>query len=573
VSDDGLGGGAIGGMVRFGALLVAAAILGFGLLQREGNTDARWLLALAASGPCFTLLLWPSLPANLPTFNRTVVRLGTLLVVAFLLVSIHLVRLQVVRADELATMTRETDSGDIVANQRLLIDALRQQRGNIYDSTGKVLADTIVTPEGYAIRHYPSAVGSYVVGYYSPQLYGLAGIESQFDAYLTGQEGGNGFDTWQRNLLHQPVVGNNLTLTLDLRLQQVADDALAGRAGAVVAINPSTGAILANVSTPHFDPQQLVLDPRKDEAEEVARAKAYWAVLNYPNSNDPLLPRGTQGLYVPGSIFKTVTVSAALDDHVVSLDKVYPDPGDLVVDGHRIVELNRPEPVKNQYTVTEGYLYSLNVVFAQIGLDLGATRMREYTDKFGFGQEPPFLVPDRAKAPPVATSSVSSDPNYLLGKPALADTGFGQGELLVSPLHMALIASTVANGGKMPTPYLVETISSPNGHIIYDAKPQTWLTPIGSQTANQVRQLMISNVDRSDGGAFNIKINGLTIGGKTGTAEVGDGTTHAWFICFAGKPNQAPEIAIAVVVEHGGGGGTNALPIAKKVVEAYFAGR
>jgi peptidoglycan glycosyltransferase len=560
-------------VVRFGALLVAAAILGFGLLQREGNADARWLLALAASGPCFAILLWPRLPENLPTFNRTVVRLGTLLVVAFLLVSIHLVRLQVVRADELASMTATTDSGDIVANQRQLLEQLRQQRGNIYDSTGKVLADTIITPEGYALRHYPSAVGSYVVGYYSPQLYGLAGLESQFDSYLRGEEGGNGFDTMQRELLHQPLVGNDLTLTLDLRLQQVADDALAGRAGAVVAIDPRTGAILANVSTPHFDPQQLVIDPREDEAKEVARAKAYWATINEPSAGDPLLPRGTQGLYVPGSIFKTVTVSAALDDSVVSLGKVYPDPGELVVDGHKITELNRPQPVKNQYTVTEGYLYSLNVVFAQIGLDLGSTRMREYTSKFGFGQEPPFIVPSGAKTPPVATSQVSSDPNYLLGKPALADTGFGQGELLVSPLEMALIASSMANGGKMPQPYLVGSIRNPVGRTIYQAKPQTWLTPIKSQTADQVRQLMISNVDRSDGGANNIKINGLTIGGKTGTAEIGDGTTHAWFICFAGKPNQPPEIAIAVVVEHGGGGGTNALPIAKKVIEAYFAGR
>lgn len=558
-------------MVRFGALLVAAAILGFGLLQREGNTDARWLIALAASGPCFAMLLWPRLPENLPTFNRTVVRIGTLLVVAFLLVSIHLVRLQVVRADELASMTRTTDDGDVVANQRQLLDQLRQQRGKIYDSTGKVLADTIMTPEGYAVRRYPSAVGSYTVGYYSPQLYGLAGIESQFDGFLRGEEGGNAAVTLQRELLHQPLVGNDLTLTLDLRLQQVADDALAGRPGAVVAIDPRTGAILANVSTPHFDPQQLVLDPREDEAKEVARAKAYWAVLNDPKSGDPLLPRSTQGLFVPGSIFKTVTVSTALDDRIVSLDKIYPDPGELVVDGHKITELNRPEPVKDQYTVTEGYLYSLNVVFAQIGLDIGSTRMREYTSKFGFGQEPPFIVPSGAKAPPVATSQVSSDPNYLLGKPALADTGFGQGELLVSPLEMALITASVANGGKMPQPYMVGTIRDPGGRTIYQAKPQTWLTPVKSQTADQVRQLMISSVEK--GGSVNAKINGLTVGGKTGTAELGDGTTHAWFICFAGKPNQAPEIAIAVIVERGGGGGTQALPIAKKVIETYFAGR
>jgi peptidoglycan glycosyltransferase len=228
--------------------------------------------------------------------------------------------------------------------------------------------------------------------------------------------------------------------------------------------------------------------------------------------------------------------------------------------------------VKDQYTVSEGYLFSLNVVFAQIGLDLGSTRMREYTDKFGFGKEPPFVVPAGAKAPPVAESQVSNDPNYLVNKPGLADTGFGQGELLVSPLHMALITASVATGGKMPQPYMVGAIRNPQGRNIYQAKAQTWLTPIRSQTADQMRQLMVDSVDR--GGSTGAKINGLVVGGKTGTAEIGeDGATHAWFICFAGKPNQAPEIAIAVIVERGGGGGTEALPIAKKVIEAYFAGR
>lgn len=572
MADDGLGGGVNGGVARFGALLVAAAILGFGLLQREGNSDARWLIALAASGPFFALVLWPRLPRNLPTFNRTVVRLGTLLVVAFLLTSIHLVRLQVVRADELATMTRTTDDGGVVANQRQLLGQLRGQRGAIYDRNGEVLARTELAADGRAIRRYPSAVGSYVVGYYSPQLYGLAGIEAQFDDYLRGAEGDNAFATLQRELLHQPLVGNDLTLTLDLKLQQVADAALAGRAGAVVALDPRSGAILANVSAPRFDPQQLVIDPRADETKEVARAKAYWAALNGPNAGDPLLPRGTQGLYVPGSIFKTVTVATALDDRVLGLDKVYPDPGEFVIDGHKITELNRPQPVKNQYTVQEGYLYSLNVVFAQIGLDIGATRMREYTGKFGFGQEPPFLVPAGAKAPPVAISQVSGDPNYLVNRPALADTGFGQGELLVSPLQMALVTAAVANGGKMPQPYLVGAIRAPDNRKVYEAKPKTWLTPIRADTAEQVRRLMVESTER--GGATGVKINGLTIGGKTGTAEIGDGdATHAWFIAFAGKPNQPAEIAIAVVVERGGRGAEAALPIAKRVIEAYFAGR
>ena len=578
VSDDGLGGGVSGGLARFGALLVASVILAFGLLQREGNTDARWLIALAASGPCFALLLWPRLPNNLPIFNRTVVRLGTLLVVAFLLVSIHLVRLQVVKADELATTTRTTDSGDVIANQRTLLDQLQQQRGAIYDRNGQVLADTELTPEGLAVRRYPSAAGSYVAGYYSPQLYGLAGLEAQFDPYLRGEAGSNAFVNLQRELLHEPLVGNDLTLTLDMRLQQIADEALGDRAGAVLALDPRTGAILVNASTPHIDPQELVLDPRKDEAKEAARARAYWASINDPEAFGPLLPRSTQGLFVPGSIFKTVTVATALDSGIVSPTKVYPDPGELVVDGHTITELNRPEPVKNQYTVTEGYLFSLNVVFAQIALDAGAVRMKEYTQLFGFGQEPPFIVPPGAEQPPVAVSQVSGDPNYLANRPALADTGFGQGELLVTPLHMALVTAAIANDGKLPQPYLVGAIRDPNGRTVYTARPKTWQPEIAgsapkqlrAETARQVRDLMVASVDR--GGSTGAKINGITVGGKTGTAEIGiDDATHAWFICFAGKPNQAPEIVIAVVVERGGAGSQQALPIAKKVLEAYFA--
>lgn len=568
-TDDGLGGGVGIGLARFGAGLAAGAILALGILQREGNTDARWLLALAASAPFFVILLWPRLPRDLPTFNRTVVRLGTLLVVAFLLTSIHLVRLQVVRADALARETRITAGGDTVTNQRILLEQLRRQRGRIVDRNGQLLADTAISPEGYALRRYPSAVGSYAVGYYSPQLYGLAGIESAYDPYLRGAAGGNPFVTLQRDLLHEPIVGNDLVLTLDLALQTVADEALAGRAGAVVALDPRTGAILANVSAPHFDPQALAIDPREEE-RDIARAKAYWAAANADGAGDPLLPRGSQGLYVPGSIFKTITAAAALDAGVTSPTTIYPDPGQIVIDGHEIKELNRPEPVKDQYSLTEGYLYSLNIVFAQVALnDIGTVRMNEYARRFGFGQEIPFNGAPGARTQYGAASAVSADPNYLSNKPALADTGFGQGELLVSPLHMALITAAMANGGKMPEPYVVGAVRTNGGSVAYQTRPKTWLTPISAGTAEQVKALMVGSVE--SGGSQAAKMNGLVVGGKTGTAELGDGTSHAWFICFAGRPNQPPEIAIAVIVERAGPGSTNALPIARKVIEAYFA--
>jgi peptidoglycan glycosyltransferase len=568
-ADDGLGGGVGGGLLRFGAFLAAAAVLALGLLARGDAADRRWLLALAVSAPFFVILFWPRLPRGLPAFNRTVVRLGTLLVVAFLLTSIHLVRIQLVRGAAMARDTRTAPNGDVIANPRDREEKLRLQRGQIVDRNGKVLAGTLVTPDGYAIRQYPSAAGSYVVGYYSPVVYGATGVEGKYDDYLNGNQGENPFLIAQRQLLHRPTVGNNLQLTLDLRLQEVASQALGDQPGAVVALDPRTGAVLAMASTPHVDPQQLVLDPRKDFTAEVERAKAYWVAINREGAGDPLLPRATQGLYVPGSIFKTVTASAALDAGVSSLDHVYPDPGDIVIEGHRIVELNRPAPVKNQYTFREGYLYSLNIVFAQIGLDVGTVRMNEYTRKFGFGQAIPFDFLGSGYLP-VEPSRVSNDPNYLSSKTALADTAFGQGELQVTPLEMALVTAAVVNGGKIPQPYLVDSVRAPDGRVLDQTRPKTWLTPMRAETADQVRGLMVDYVEKG-GGALNARIPGLVVGGKTGTAEVGDGTSHSWFICFGGKPNQQPEIVVAVIAEHAGHGADVALPIARQVVNAYFA--
>lgn len=559
--DSGLGGGIGAGLARFGALLAAGAILALGLLARGDDADRRWLLALLFSAPFLIVLFWPRLPRAVPPFSRTVVRLTMLLVVVFLLTSIHLVRLQVVQGAALAHESRVVTGGDVVANPRLREEGLRLRRGQIFARDGQVLAGTLVTPDGYAIRQYPSP-SSYVTGYFSPVLYGATGIEARYDRYLTGAEGDNPLLLLQRDLLHRPNVGNNLKLTIDLPLQELADRLLAGRAGAVVVLDPRSGAVLTMASAPHIDPAQLVLDPRKDFTAEVERAKVYWAAINRDQAGMPLIPRVTQGLYVPGSIFKTVTASAALDSGVTNPDRTYSDPGSIVVDGHEIVELNRPTPVKDVYTLTEGYMYSLNIVFAQVALsDLGTVRMNEYTKRFGFGQVIPFDLP-------VTPSRVSTDPNFLSSKPALADTGFGQGELEVTPLEMALVAATVANDGKMRQPYLVDTIAAPDGTVLQRTRPRTWLTPIKPETARTMRQLMIDVVEK--GGASGAKIDGLVVGGKTGTAET-NGEPHSWFIGWAGKPNAAPEIAVAVIVEHGGFGSRAAVPIGQQLMRLYFS--
>ena len=492
--------------------------------------------------------------------NRQIKALGVIVIICYVAVFAKLNQVQVLQAQAYS---------DRPDNTRQLQRDFNQPRGDILTADGKTAATS--EERRAALRYqrvYPDGeLLSAVTGYYSFTL-GSDGVERTYNEELAGRTPSLKLHRLSGFFSDTSSEGD-VVLTVRKDLQETARDALGDRRGSVVALDPRTGAILANVSAPHYDPQQLVLDPRADEAKELARVQAYWAALNDPKSGNPLVLRGTQGLYVPGSIFKTVTVGAALDSGVISTDRVYPDPGEIVIDGHRIVELNRPQPVKDRYTVTEGYLYSLNIVFAQVALDLGTVRMNEYARHFGFGQEIPFVSAPNAADTTAVASRISNDPNYLSDKPALADTGFGQGELQVSPLHMALIAATMANGGKTPEPYLVGAIRAPDGHsLVYQARPKTWLTPINGGTADQVRKLMIASVE--SGGSQRARIDGLVVGGKTGTAEIGDGDSHSWFICFAGRPNQPPEIAIAVIVERGGSGSTAALPIARSIIEAYF---
>jgi peptidoglycan glycosyltransferase len=275
------------------------------------------------------------------------------------------------------------------------------------------------------------------------------------------------------------------------------------------------------------------------------------------DAGNPQLPRATQGLYPPGSIFKTITAAAALDAGQATPETRYEDRGELKVDSHIIRELNRPNPPKNEYTLAEAFRFSLNVVFAQVALKLGPERLDDYAKRFGFDTDIPFDLR-------VARSQVANGPEFLQRKTGLADTGYGQGELLVSPLHMALVAATIANDGRMMQPYLVSSVTTRDGRVLQQWKPTIWRTPIGEAAARATRSMMVQSVEQGQGNPA--RIPGVQIGGKTGTAEIGVGTlTHAWFIAFGPEPE--PQVAIAVVVEEGGGGARVAAPIAKRVLE------
>ena len=209
------------------------------------------------------------------------------------------------------------------------------------------------------------------------------------------------------------------------------------------------------------------------------------------------------------------------------------------------------------WTLREGLAFSLNVVFAQVGLELGGDLLADYAERFGFGKSVPFDVP-------VAKSQVASSDDFLTSNPAVADTAFGQGELLVTPLQMAMVAAAIANEGKMMRPYLVDEVATRDGKVVDRTEPEVWQQPIGADSAGQVRDMMINAVE--NGYAYGASIDGLVVGGKSGTAETGSGEPHAWFIGFAGDP--APQYAVAVVLEHGGAGLSGPLEIARAMLAA-----
>lgn len=539
-------------LLRLPAILGLIVALAFGFIE---GSEQVWLLMLAVGAVLLAFIFWPRGAPGQPVFNRTVQRLATLMLVAFTLTSFQLVRQQVILGETISARS-QTVGDRVMSDPRRRQEVLKTRRGSIYDNTGQPLAGIEVSQDGYVRRTYPAAETAGLVGFYSPLLYGNSNLEKEYDNLLSGRSGGGGWATLQREVLHRPTEGYDLHLTINLGLQRVAAEALGGRPGAVVVVNPKTGAVLAMVSNPTVDPAALAFDPAAaDWSEESGRIVRAWREINGDPSK-PLLLRATQGLYPPGSIFKTVTAAAMLDLELANPNTRYEDRGELVVDGHVIRELNRPNPPRNQYTLAEAYRYSLNVVFAQLALRLGPERLLEYSRKFGFDTDIPFDLD-------VAVSQTAGSDDFLKRRTGLADTGYGQGELLVTPLHMAMLAATVANNGKMMRPYLVAQVSK-DGRVVQQWKPAVWRTPIGEATARTLRDLMIAVVEQEY--ATTAKIPGVVIGGKTGTAETGEvNVSHSWFIAYGPEPD--PQYAVSVIVEEGGAGSKAAVPITKRIFE------
>ena len=481
--------------------------------------------------------------------QQNIERLHTALLGAFVVVALTLGYWQFFRQDEILART---------TNPRLAEEAQRVVRGKLLARNGEALAQSRVTDDG-VVREYRNPGVAAVTGYHSLR-YGNSGIEERFDDYLRGARSVDPFSAFADQLFHRRTVGSDVVLTIDARVQQEAVDALGGEPGAVVALDPKTGAVLALASAPTFDPGNL------DKA---------WASL-VDNPGRPLFNRATQSAYTPGSTFKVVTAAAALDLGLVDPNVPFRCTTPISIDRLSIDCRNHAHLPTVNYR--EAFAWSCNRTFGLTGLELGtgrlqladdlrapypwqggidgsARRLEEYAERFKFGQPIPFELP-------VARSQLKGDTQWYPS--LLAQTSFGQGELSATPMLMALSAATIANGGVVPKPSLALEARAPSGAVTRLFDGGNLGRAIKPETAATMNEMMVLSVDTAY--AQPARIPGVKVGGKTGTAEAGEtgSTPHSWFVGYA--PADNPRVAVAVILENRGSGTDFATPAAQRVM-------
>ncbi len=456
---------------------------------------------------------------------------------------VNLTYIQVVRAEALAAHP---------ANTRGLAEELKQARGAILTADGIVLAESVRQSDGVYDRSYPAgALAAHVVGYFSPR-YGRAGVEASHNSVLAGRRVFATYSDFIAAAAGHPVVGNDVELTIDSRVQKAAEAALAGHRGAVVAIEPSTGRVLAMASAPTYEPELV---------------DAEWERLSAAGGPAPLVDRAAMSLYPPGSTFKVVTLTGALASGVASPSTSYPGPGRIEIGGAPVTNFEGGS--YGRVDLRKALASSVNTVFAQLAVDMGSGLLVDTARAFGFGEAPPIEIPSKP--------SLMPDPAEMT-KWETAWAGVGQpvGEHRsppgpqVTPVQMALVASAIGNGGVAMAPYLVERVTDPAGRTLERTTPRMWVKATDENTAAKVREMMVGVVESGSGGRA--RLAGTKVAGKTGTAEAGKAVqTHAWFIAFA--PAENPEVAVAVLLENAGLGGRVAAPAAKQVMEVALSAK
>jgi peptidoglycan glycosyltransferase len=435
-------------------------------------------------------------------------------------------------------------------NARTQIEQQRVRRGVIRARDGTLLARSVRgSDELYRRRYTPAAQRfAHVIGYDFLRL-ARAGLERSRNDALSGQR--NELTSVLDELRGKRRVGDNVVTNLDPRAQRVARDALGGRRGAVVALEPATGKVRVMVSTPGYAPNSL------DDNGVFRR-------LSTDARDAPLLNRATQAGYAPGSTFKVVTATAALDSGEFTPDSTVDGSSPIVISGAPLRNFSNEQfgPI----TLTTALTKSVNTVWAQVAVRLGNERMARYMKRFGMGSDPPLDYPDGQMLP-----SGVYDAGKLLSPASrrvdIGRVGIGQERLRVTPLQMATVAATVANGGVRMKPQLTSRIVDADGRTVRRIEPEAAQRVMSASTARQLTAMM-SNVVREGTGTA-AALEGIEVAGKTGTAElnIARRINQPWFIGFA--PRDHPKIAIAVTLENivGGQGGIVAAPIAKQVME------
>jgi penicillin-binding protein A len=409
-------------------------------------------------------------------------------------------------------------------------------------------------------RRYPQGkLTAHTVGYSTVER-SRAGLERSMNDYLTASNSNLStvLDRTLDRLKGGTVTGNDLRLTLNLRAQQAAYDALAGRCGAVVALDVKTGKLLVAASSPSYNPNLV-----EGKFDLISRIQA---PCTRP---DPLYNRATKGLYPPGSIFKVVTASAALESGKFTPDSTFYDPGYCEVYGKRVNNYDTTSPF-GSVNLVQAMQYSVNSVFCNIGKALGAKAIVAQSKRFGFYELPPLETPaDERAASGLYKDGELFDPTQDFQVDP-GRYGFGQERNLVSPIQMAMVAAGIANDGVVMEPYVVDRIVAPDGKVVRRTRPRELSRAVSKKTAAEIQDMMLRVVQGGTGTAA--QVPGLTVGGKTGTAETGvQGSNHVWFICFAGPEGKPPEVAVAVVVEQvDSTGGQTSAPIAHDVLQALL---
>lgn len=457
--------------------------------------------------------------------KRILVLLSAIIFLLIMLV-VYLSYFQVFQAETYRTSSQ---------NRRNVIEQERVLRGSIYDRNGLQLAHSEFQEDGSnkRIYSYPNLY-SHIIGYSYRDL-GKSGLELKMDDYLLNNNSLGIIEAVKR-YFNKDSIGNSVSITIDTGIQERASELLGDKKGSIVAMNPKTGEIYAMVSKPDFNTQSL---------------RENWEAIN-ADTDSPLFNRAINGLYPPGSVFKIISTAAILEANV---DLNYEHTGEQIIDGYKYRDAS--DQVYGEIGLEMAFTRSLNTYFVEKIQDVGKNKLGKVTDDFMFNKKIPFDLP-----------VTESKFNYSkqVGPTLLAATSIGQGELLSTPLQMALMTAAVANDGIMMKPYLVKEVTSNSGLVLKNETREELSTALPQDVASEIKELMV--LTTNEGTGRRAALDGIQVAGKTGTAQNEGEDTHAWYVGFA--PAENPVVAIAIVIEQGGSGGVDAAPMAKELFESVF---